>query len=121
MEKVTRNNYQKYYRKHYGIDYGGDMEIHHLDFNRDNNDIRNLILIPKEVHIKLHKCYDAGVVSSIEMFKNPKDIDFECAGFCSDIETIKDYMDAVVEMREWWYKKLGGYRYSCKDERVCVL
>lgn len=29
-------------------------EIHHIDFNRENNDISNLVCIPKEEHRKLH-------------------------------------------------------------------
>lgn len=29
-------------------------EIHHVDFNRENNDISNLVCIPKEEHHKIH-------------------------------------------------------------------
>tara|TARA_R100000315_G_C5104373_1_gene59737 strand:+ start:150 stop:362 length:213 start_codon:yes stop_codon:yes gene_type:complete len=31
-------------------------DIHHIDFNHDNNDIKNLIAVPKIVHTVIHQC-----------------------------------------------------------------
>lgn len=31
-------------------------DIHHIDFNHDNNDIKNLIAVPKIVHKVIHQC-----------------------------------------------------------------
>lgn len=32
-------NYRKYYKEYYGIDFGSEYDIHHIDFDRSNNDI----------------------------------------------------------------------------------
>lgn len=48
-------DYRRYYKQRYGIEFGSDYEIHHIDMNRSNNDIKNLILLPKELHHKIHK------------------------------------------------------------------
>lgn len=48
-------NYRKYYADYFGIEIPKEYHIHHLDRDRNNNNIRNLILLPKEVHEKVHK------------------------------------------------------------------
>lgn len=47
-------NYRKYYKDYYGIDFGKEFDIHHIDINRENNEINNLILLPKRLHLKYH-------------------------------------------------------------------
>jgi hypothetical protein len=32
-----------------------NWQIHHIDFNHKNNDIRNLLALPKSLHIQYHK------------------------------------------------------------------
>ena len=41
-----------------------DWEVHHIDFNHNNNDIKNLIAVPKIVHVTIHKC---GLCSRAEI------------------------------------------------------
>lgn len=41
-------DYRKYLKKYYSFPI--DYEVHHIDFNRYNNCIENLIAIPKELH-----------------------------------------------------------------------
>lgn len=48
-------NYRKLYESVHGKIVNG-WEIHHIDFNHDNNDIENLISVPKEVHVMIHQC-----------------------------------------------------------------
>lgn len=47
-------NYRLKYKRYYGIDFGKDYVIHHIDFDRNNNDISNLLLLPKELHTQYH-------------------------------------------------------------------
>lgn len=47
--------YRQLYKKYYGIEFGADYEVHHIDMNHSNNSINNLILLPKELHRKLHQ------------------------------------------------------------------
>lgn len=52
-------NYRKYYSEYYGITFGRDMCVHRMDFNHYNNDIQNLLLLPKKLHSKYHFCISA--------------------------------------------------------------
>jgi hypothetical protein len=55
MGRKRKNaNYRRYYKDYFGIEFGPDMAIHHIDFDRSNNDIENLLLMPKELHAKYH-------------------------------------------------------------------
>lgn len=55
MKDINKlKDYRKKYKRYYGIDFGSDFVVHHLDFNRENNDISNLLLMPKELHEKYH-------------------------------------------------------------------
>lgn len=47
-------NYRKYYKDYYGIDFDSNYVIHHIDFDRSNNDINNLILLPSKLHSRYH-------------------------------------------------------------------
>lgn len=47
-------NYRKLYEKHYNLKIPKNWEIHHIDANRNNNDINNLIMLPKKLHKALH-------------------------------------------------------------------
>lgn len=47
-------DYRRLYERHYGIKIPPEYDVHHIDFNRDNNNIDNLLLLPKSLHKKLH-------------------------------------------------------------------
>lgn len=55
--KRTRVDYRQLYKDHYGIEFGPEMAVHHIDFNRDNNSIDNLLLLPNKLHAKYHVAY----------------------------------------------------------------
>lgn len=59
-----RMDYKKLYAETYGITWDTDMEIHHIDRNRENNDISNLILLPGYLHHELHNCLHEAVFMS---------------------------------------------------------
>ena len=52
--KKAGKNYRKLYKEHYGIEFGEDMAVHHIDFDRSNNNIDNLLLMPRTLHQKYH-------------------------------------------------------------------
>lgn len=48
-------DYKKVYENAFGIKWDRRLyEVHHLDHNRENNNIENLLLIPKQLHRQLH-------------------------------------------------------------------
>lgn len=51
-------DYRKIYEERCHITIPDDYEIHHIDFDRNNNDIRNLVMLPKELHQQYHKCVE---------------------------------------------------------------
>lgn len=48
-------NYRKIYEKYCKIKIPKNYEIHHIDMNRENNDIFNLVMLPKKLHCDYHK------------------------------------------------------------------
>jgi len=55
MSNQTKFNYRKFYEQKTGKKIPKDFDIHHIDFNRENNDIMNLVAIPKKLHHNYHK------------------------------------------------------------------
>lgn len=49
------SNYREIYQRSCNIVIPKGYEIHHIDFNRENNDIMNLVMLPKKLHMEYHK------------------------------------------------------------------
>ena len=55
MKDINKlKDYREKYKRFYDIDFGKDYVVHHIDLDRTNNDISNLLLLPKELHAKYH-------------------------------------------------------------------
>ena len=55
---IVRNyitNYRRFYEDQIES-IPDNWEVHHIDFNHNNNQIDNLIAVPKIVHVTIHKC-----------------------------------------------------------------
>lgn len=50
-------DFRKYYCNETGIKLNSSIHIHHIDKNRKNNHISNLVNLPGKFHIKYHKLY----------------------------------------------------------------
>ena len=46
--------YRKQYEKYHSLKLSSDYDVHHIDWNHNNNDIDNLIAVPKLVHTIIH-------------------------------------------------------------------
>ena len=82
------------------------MEIHHLDFNRDDNDISNLLLLPKELHQRFHKSMPYYEIGYKSISPNLKSINPCAPNF--EIIMLKTYLDTILEIQEWI-----GYKSMC--------
>lgn len=107
MRKVTKNNYRQYYKEYYGIEFGEDYSVHHIDMNRDNNNISNLLLLPKKLHNRLHFTYNIFKESikdyeDISSLFNPMFSDF-------NVSCAKKYFETIIEVRKWYVHKVMEY------------
>ena len=93
-------NYREKYKRYYDIDFGKEYDIHHIDFNRSNNDISNLLLLPNKLHHQYHInvscCTDAehktnALIDDCDLFK---------------IFAIGNLADTLKEIHKWvkWKK-----------------
>lgn len=48
-------HYRKFFEEYYEIEIPDGFEIHHADHNHNNNNIENLVMLPKELHRKYHR------------------------------------------------------------------
>ena len=97
-------NYRKYYKDYYGIDFDSSYVIHHIDFDRSNNDINNLILLPSKLHSRYH-----FLLTGFNPDKNNKGIaslDFKIVSECGSIpmfgiNMMKNLCETMVEIDKW--------------------
>lgn len=47
-------DYRKYYKKELGVNLTSDFHVHHIDLDKTNNDISNLVALPRVLHGKYH-------------------------------------------------------------------
>lgn len=80
-------NYRKFYEKEVCF-IPKNFVIHHLDSNRENNDLKNLLMLPKELHNRYH-FYKNLLENQLEMF-TITETDF--------IYNVKKYTDLVKKM-----------------------
>lgn len=60
MKDISKlKDYRKKFKRYYGIDFSNKYAIHHIDFDRSNNDISNLMILPKRLHSRYHFCISA--------------------------------------------------------------
>lgn len=99
--------YRYAYEKRYGIKIPKGFEIHHIDWNHENNEMGNLLLIPKELHEWLH--YYANMILSkgatpeeIVKFKTIKNrmLTQETARYMDNYADIYDGLLDWVEKKE---------------------
>lgn len=114
------NKYRELYKKHYGIKFGKDFVVHHIDEDRTNNKIENLILLPSELHSKYHICKI--------MFKHQMTGGFDCSltysAMCRrtlQIAYLDEFLEVLNELQKWiTYKYLadmGHDSYSMFEKR----
>ena len=101
----TIMDYRKKYKDYFKIQFGKEYDIHHIDFNHKNDDIDNLLLLPKDLHRRLHKVkyyYGPFLDRQINVFS-----DIESQLSCSimaesmlEISKIYDELQIWVSMKE---------------------
>jgi phosphoketolase len=88
------NTHRRKWEKYYNRKIEAGWEIHHKDHNHDNNDIDNLFLIPKKLHIQYHTIYNvvAGNLYAIVNSSNSHMYDI-----MTHAETLRNLADRIDE------------------------
>lgn len=85
-------NYRKYYQEITGIQIDLSFDIHHIDGNRGNNDINNLVHLPKKLHNDFHK-----LRNEISMFNT----EIMQLGSNDKVQTFNNaYVDTIIRYNE---------------------
>ena len=100
-------DYRKLYKKFYAIDFDLCYEIHHINLDHHDNRIENLLLLPKDLHRRLHQIIVIGLAI-------PSTVQFTCLFGGMTFDYYRDYFQEIVDiyyeirpyvlMREFEYK-----------------
>ena len=100
MRKENEVNYRGLFKKHYDIEFSRELEVHHLDFDRSNNSIENLLLLPRTIHRDYHQ-----IEAVFKMFDDGNNIPLNCLRRIA--ESLPLYADisklgeTILAMHEW--------------------
>lgn len=120
MKDVDKlKNYRTKYKRYYGIDFGSDYVIHHIDGDHDNNDIENLLLLPSKLHSRYHwlKTVFLSTFSSLNDFVAIKP-SYGTNSYGSDVA--QELRECIDECSKWveyknrldmekWLSERGGF------------
>lgn len=111
MEKEISKikDYRRKFKRYYNINYSNEYVIHHIDLNHDNNDINNLMILPKKLHQLYH--YYLNVTGWNREEKYTREISVkitgnEISGNAAYDEAIIRLLGIISECRKWYdYKQ----------------
>ena len=104
-------DYRQIYKDHYRVEFSRDYDIHHIDLNRENNEIDNLLLLPKKLHHQYHFALDYLTAMAKEedypehlcMFSGKIE---ESGRISYKIGALKRFASALEECSAWYDFKL---------------
>lgn len=102
--------YKYFYAKRYGITIPKDYDIHHIDGDRENNSIGNLILLPKVLHQALHRAWEGASVyfwdRTLTETKSLKDMGV-CERFLGSLIDLSEIMEDIAPWvaRKWYEER----------------
>lgn len=110
-------NYREKYKRYYGIEFGSEYDVHHMDFDRGNSDIENLVLLPKELHKRYHfylnAFYSQDLKSGALVIKTRID-EYEqefyskmLCGFLETLQECKKWLDTKRQMDAMRSERIG--------------
>lgn len=111
-DALELKDYREKFKRYYGLEFSKDYHIHHIDLNHSNNDIENLMIVPKELHEVYHEC-----LVNVQMLTEGKDtsrsfeFDVKPTGNISGYQSfafssLLRFMKVLEEMNNWYDYKL---------------
>ena len=95
-------NYRRKFEKYYGIKIPKGYDIHHIDLNHENNDISNLLLLPRELHSQYHNAlYDCrfGDIKLVTKIIGSIEPGYMCNPYIKGI--VNRFVDVYTECQKW--------------------
>lgn len=100
MKDISKlKDYRLKYKLYYGVDFGQEFAVHHIDFNRANNGIDNLILLPKDLHERYHFLVAALFHSDDKLSVHYK-IDI-ANGSTYEYDMMRQFCEVMQEVQKW--------------------
>ena len=100
IEKLK--DYRKKYKRYFGIDFGKEYAIHHIDGDHSNNDINNLLLLPSKLHSKYH--FQKSIIEAQAL---PTRITGNaCHSQSYYLACLEDFLNTLVECNKWYDYKM---------------
>jgi len=96
-------NARTFYLKTTGIKPNRSIHVHHLDKNRDNNSIENLIHLPSRVHLRYHRFRFHLDVILETLYIN----DWSVSDYVSDV-WIRGFCTPYAA-KDFWWRELNKY------------
>lgn len=101
--------YREDFKRHYGIKFGKEYDVHHIDLNHNNNSIENLMVLPKKLHNKYHFLFNSVHSSSENIFGKKFNAQIHSNIINGDnynLQMAKELIDTLYECNKWYDYKL---------------
>lgn len=103
MKDVSKlKDYRLKYKRYYDIDFDDDYVVHHIDEDRTNNDISNLVLLPKKLHSKYH--FQKSIIESQSLVTTITGNGLHGQSYY--LTCLESFMDTLRECNQWYDYKL---------------
>lgn len=98
-------NYRKIYEDYHKVTLTPDIDIHHIDGDRNNNSIKNLVALTREEHIQIH--LDQGDYGAANLLSKGK---VDVSGERNPMHGVKPWNKGKKLHYEVWNKGVTGYK-----------
>lgn len=103
MKDISKlKNYREKYKRYYEIEFGNEYVIHHIDGNRENNDINNLLLLPSKLHSKYH--FQKQIIETIPIPTTINGNSLHSQSYYLDC--LESFLDTLKECNKWYDYKM---------------
>lgn len=95
-------DYRNKFKKHYGIEFGNEFHVHHIDLDHTNNDIKNLMILPKKLHNLYHFLLGTRDGGKLQRTINAKIHSYIVNGDRYELENEKKLIEVLMECNKWY-------------------